>query len=286
MNEMDHEILTYKLKNMSRMVKDYPELKGNIGTLIRTGVGKKHTDSDDDEELKSAYMATKPTFDYTDSSGSGGLKKRLCAGAFPLVMNAGTDAAGKDARQRREAGDKKRMENHGHTAEREYAGNHEMGHMLNYLLFKEMNRKKGSTDRVFSIREDFDFQITANKLVDKALKANMSEDEYNSLIRYDKDVRKKKGDTTAHKAGQINFKANKLAGDKDSAGYTSRYGGTDAHEFFAEAFADVYRNGNKARPTSITLVKLYEKNMKYFKAKNAGEKMKLTEKDKEDLLLD
>ena len=164
MSEMDHEILTYKLKNMSRMVKDYPELKGNIGTLIRTGVGKKHTDSDDDEELKSAYMATKPTFDYTDSSGSGGLKKRLRAGAFPLVMNAGTDAAGKGARQRREAGDKKRMENHGHTAEREYAGNHEMDHMLNYLLFKEMNRKKGSTDRMFSIREDFDFQITANKL--------------------------------------------------------------------------------------------------------------------------
>ena len=286
MSDMDHEILTSKLKNMSRMVQDYPELKGNIGTLIRTGGGKKNKDSDTDDELGSAYMATKPAFNYTDSSGSGGQRERIRSGAFPLVMNAMIDAPGEIGRQRRERRNQGRVENNRHAAEMEYSGNHEMGHMLNYLLVKEMNRKKGSTDRLFANKEDFDFQVTANKLVDKALKANMSEDEYNSLVRYGKDVPKKKGDTTAHKAGQINFSANKLGGDKDSRGYTSNYGATDAAEFFAEAFADVYRNGSEARSTSITLVKLYEKNMKYFKAKNAGEKMKLTDKDREDLLLD
>ena len=253
MHDMDHEILTSKLKNMSRMVQDYPELKGNIGTLIRIGGGQKNKDSSADDELGSAYMATKPTF---DSEG------------FPLVMNAKTDAPGEIGKKRRADRNKGRVTSNRHAAELEYSGNHEMGHMLNFLLVKEKNRKKSFTDRLLANREDFDYQLTANDLVDRALQATMPKEEYEKLVRYEKDQPKRKGDTTAHKAGQINFSANKLGGTKDNRGYTSSYGATDANEFFAEAFADVYRNGKEARPTSIELVKLYEAEMAKAKGKN------------------
>ena len=43
---------------------------------------------------------------------------------------------------------------------------------------------------------------------------------------------------------------------------TSTYGSTNAGEFFAEAFADVYAHGNQARPMSIAIVKEYERRQK------------------------
>ncbi len=44
--------------------------------------------------------------------------------------------------------------------------------------------------------------------------------------------------------------------------HTSGYGATSAQEFFAEAVADVYTNGDKARKTSVAIVKEYEKRQK------------------------
>ena len=49
--------------------------------------------------------------------------------------------------------------------------------------------------------------------------------------------------------------------------YTSGYGATNAQEFFAEAVADVYTNGDKARKTSVALVREYEKRQKILTRK-------------------
>lgn len=49
--------------------------------------------------------------------------------------------------------------------------------------------------------------------------------------------------------------------------YTSGYGATNAQEFFAEAVADVYTNGDKARKASIGIVKEYEKRQKILTRK-------------------
>ncbi|MBR6915487.1 MAG: hypothetical protein IKN36_03940, partial [Clostridia bacterium] len=58
--------------------------------------------------------------------------------------------------------------------------------------------------------------------------------------------------------GQVDLRASGL----DKKGITSWYGATNAGEFFAEAFKDVYAHGAKARKASIQLVKNYEKLMK------------------------
>ncbi|MGI6119309.1 MAG: hypothetical protein ACOYIB_01875 [Desulfosporosinus sp.] len=51
---------------------------------------------------------------------------------------------------------------------------------------------------------------------------------------------------------------------------TSRYGGQDEGELFAEAFADVYENGEKARPLHIQIVKEYESKRGQLQANQAN----------------
>ncbi|MBQ4514291.1 MAG: hypothetical protein II969_14950 [Anaerolineaceae bacterium] len=63
--------------------------------------------------------------------------------------------------------------------------------------------------------------------------------------------------------GAINSKNNDLFKN----GYTSRYGAESPGEFFAEAFHDVYANGNKARKASIATVQEYEKRQKTLTTK-------------------
>ena len=109
----------------------------------------------------------------------------------------------------------------------------------------------------------------------------MSKKEYKKLVRYKEDslgddeewdnsvqlgedeVWESKGSRYSHKKGQINLKASGLA----EKGHTTKYGASTATEFFAEAFADVYAHGKKARRTSIELVKIYEEEMKKYKKK-------------------
>ena len=256
MNELDHDILTAKLKNMSRMVMDYPELKGNIRQLSRLPRQNKPS-------FTGTYMSTAPNALYRDELTGGK------DAAFLLFMNSQIDAAGEDAKREREQLDKKHMRKNAQSAEMEYAGNHEMGHMLNYLLVKEKFRKNGFSKRLKLIDDDVTHGTTAGDLVDRALKASMPEEEYNRLVRYEDDQDVDTKDSTAHKKRQIDLKASGLAGGKNSRGYTSKYGATDATEFFAEAFADVYRNGKEARPVSIKLVKLYEEEMAKAKKANA-----------------
>ncbi len=195
MFEIDPLILMPKLKNMARMVNDYPELQGNIGTLerLRTpglqrndvpGGGQSKPDPEGQaasgEPKETTYMQTSTTSLYADEADEyknlDRFKNKMDAyyrmSAFPLRMNADADADTDEMRTRRMNTDERTMRTHSLTQRLEYAGNHEMGHMLNFLLYKEMNRKK--KDRNQLNNEDHRYDITANKLVDKALKRSMS----------------------------------------------------------------------------------------------------------------
>ena len=343
MKEIDQNILIPKLKNMSRMVRDYPELHGNIGTLIRmpTAEEKKNQPPKEEEinqinteqptERKklrkrmkqqkpagaqdepkqpegTAYMSTSPTYLYSDEAEqykkavNGDMKRYYRMSAFPLRMNSEFDEVGKD--KFREERNELNFGTNRSAAELEYSGNHEMGHMLNFLLFKERYRNLDSTERTKKNKEDYRFSLSASKLVERALEKTMKPEDFQKLVRYQEDSLGEdeawdpndklgegeewvtKDSDPRHKAGQIDLKASGLGGTRENRGHTSAYGATSSAEFFAEAFADVYRNGKEARPASIELVKLYEKNMKYFKEKNAGKKRKLSEEDRKDLLLD
>ena len=324
MNEMDHGILTAKLKNMSRMVNDYPELKGKIGTLHRIPWNKSEGEPAEEPPASSSkkgkepkkkvrkrkrqpktnpgnlpegasqgskpagshtvtYMSTSPTYFYPDEAIT---HDEIGLGTFPLRMNSKMDARGDSARRKREKLDAMELMNNTQSAEKEYSGNHELGHMLSYLLVKERYRHlgRGSGKRADKLEEDFHYNITAHELVEQALRETMDPDEYAKLVRYKEstlapneewDMSEPLGEDQEwvtkdnedpHKEGWINFKASNLGGKKGSRGYTSGYGASSAGEFFAEAFADVYRNGEEARPTSIRLVQLYEDRMARYKS--------------------
>ena len=62
--------------------------------------------------------------------------------------------------------------------------------------------------------------------------------------------------------GMIYTRINKFYGN----GHTSGYGTENHSEFFAEAFHDVYANGDKAKKTSVEIVKEYEKRQKNLTA--------------------
>ena len=213
--EVDPQHFKNKLKNMSRMVRDYPELKGRIGNMTAlpdfitvmaagTTAGGKH----------------KANLDYNSTIDSmswwGRIKRSL--------LSFGNKKLGVTTQ-----------------ASLDYTGTHELGHVLNSLLLDPHDEEKADYD--------WSNNITADSIVDAALKKTMSAKEYKKLKRYKKDNKEKN-----RLKGQIDLKGSKLY----KKGHTSRYGQTNAAEFFAEAFADVYSHGEKAKPVSIALVREYE----------------------------
>lgn len=374
MNEVDHTAFTNKLKNMSRMVRDYPELKGHIGQLVSLDQEERETKQEEKkaekgkdtttdkqgnaklktlrqrlkrkkgqvperEKIQPAPMegyqpnlnwqkddATDPGWieepNKNEEEDKGG-KLIMTAGflnsyssryGHDLSINADVEGSSNEARKQRREMNQYMTDQYGTTLD--YAANHELGHMLNYELIKELNKNKsgenqvdpntgrgihGTSERYKANKEDARYHITANRLVEQALKDTMSAEDFAKLVRYKEDslADDEMWDSTElgadeewvtedngqrFKKGQINLEASGLGATKDNRGYTTRYGATNAAEFFAEAFADVYQNGNAARPTSIRLVQLYEKNMKYIKAKNDGKELLLSEEEKKDLL--
>jgi hypothetical protein len=333
MNEVDHTAFTNKLKNMSRMVHDYPELKGHIGRLADISP-KKAEEAEEAEEAEKNVPLKKLRHRLKRKKGTGPqMTPASMAGYQPnenwkqddivdpgwkedpnkpeqkvsttvmsagfvndydpdyghtLNINADLEGSGNEARNQRRFINEEMTKRHGTTLD--YAANHELGHMLNYELIKERNRNKGTKEksREQLNKEDSRYHITANKLVERALQDTMKPEDFAKLVRYDEDSLKDDEEwdpndklekdeewltedpTERYKAGQINLKASGLGASKGNRGYTTDYGATNAAEFFAEAFADVYQNGKDARPTSIRLVQLYEEEMKKAKEKNKG----------------
>ena len=128
------------------------------------------------------------------------------------------------------------------TDDASYTGVHELGHVLASLAMDESSGK-----------DVWQNHVQEGKFVDEALNQEevMSPQERQRLVRHNHT-------RNNHQTGQINLNKSKL----DKKGHTTWYGVTNAGEFFAEAFADVYQNGKKARKASIAILKAYERKAK------------------------
>ena len=184
-DETDLDLIKTRLKNMSRMVRDYPELKGKIGNIK------------EDTEDNTSMSATSTLGGNGKSDISWNVQSQK-KGILPSIKRKfawwGDKLTGFSA------------------AKPEYDGNHELGHTLNSLLIDKQNIGLNAK------KDDWRDNTTAEKITKKAVK----------------------------KVGNANSK-------------TSGYGGQDSGELFAEAFADVYENGENARPLHKEIVKQYEK---------------------------
>ena len=220
---VDPDMFKAKLKNMLRVIHDYPELSGKIGDM-----------AEDNEFLTG--MSTTSTY--------GGRYKAT------IGYNSSNDKMGFFSSIRRFIRNKVNRKTGHLSAEGEYDGTHELGHVLNSLLL--------DPDDPNAAQRDWDNNETANELVNAALLGGEKNpvthekllDDPDSLARH-----RENDEENGILAGQIDLKKSKL----HKKGMTSGYGETNASEFFAEAFADVYAHGNKAKPASIALVKEYEK---------------------------
>ena len=234
---VDLKLFKNKLKNMARMVYDYPALAGRIGDLMEI-------EPNSGTNMYATRDARKQKSD--------------------IGYNAGRDRRGPDA-DRERANDW--ANNDGWSiAEPEFTGNHELGHVLNNVLVDyDMN--------------DLDYRITADQMIKDVLNNNRKLFKASKIKTFtDQADRMNKpqwlmdelgldpGDSLPssrwHKPGQINMGASGFSGK-----LTSEYGTTNAAEFFAEAFKDVYAHGNKAKPMSIAFVKYANQKLR---AKNAN----------------
>ena len=235
----DLTLMKKKLKHMTRVIYDYPELRNNIGDMKTI-----------DPKQSSQMMSAEPTV--------GGRDKAV------INYNAYYDREGEAAEQKRQkdlAGDLK--VNRFNAPNFDFAGTHEMGHVLASLLPNSGDRMQDLIDENTGKHEDSIIkEVIANKNV-------MTEDQKKDLRYHQKN--------TNYKAypllkGQIDTKNSKLYEN----GLTSRYGAAAPVETFAEAFHDVYANGKNAKSFSIEIVKEYEKRQeKLTKEKFAKKKRSL-----------
>ena len=222
--EVDPDHFKAKLKNMLRVVHDYPELRGMVGN-----------------------MKSMPAPISVMAAGStlGGTRPA------PLYYNSTIDSMGWWGRMKHKLFQKgNKWFGITNQSDMEYTGTHELGHVLNSLLLNPKN-----SDDAYN---DWSYSITADKIVQAALKKVMSKEEFKKLKRFKENDSKKE-----HLRGQLDLKGSNLY----KKGHTSRYGQKNATEFFAEAFADVYTHGKNARPASIAVVQEYESRYKEMKEK-------------------
>lgn len=222
-NDVDLELFKNKLKNMSRMVHDYPELKDKIGNM------KMYRN-----EKSSTSMSAFPV-----SPGSFNLEGRPLDRS-ELTYNMNNDRKGVGGALERLKTKTDEFFSGFSAADTSYDGNHELGHTLNSLI---RNPNK---------RDDWHYRRTA----DVMLQGVLSDLNVGGIQYYDRDSTQAEEDKNIRfRDGQVNLRASGL----HKKGLTSGYGQTNAAEFFAEAFADVYAHGKKARPASIKMVEQYEK---------------------------
>lgn len=228
---LDVNMLKKKLKHMARVVVDYPELRGNIGDIKTTPktkkVKNKKTGKTENEE-NDALMGTRGTLGYRHKAD--------------IEYNAWMDRKG--AEEERQHMDWKARHKNLLNAHRDYAGTHELGHVLASTLLDPENRSLAVDQNIFMEPE-------SKMLINAASEAYL----HRGLPYEQADVKTKKIDTKT--------KTWTLANPKASGFYehnqTSKYGSSDPSEFFAEAVSDVYAHGKDAKAMSIEIVKQYEK---------------------------
>lgn len=224
--------LKKKLMNMARVVRDYPELQGQIGDMTVA-----------DPKKDKYYMGAVGTF--------GGLMKAQ------LLYNAYRDT---DAGREERDAEFSSFDNKFLTGNKDFAGTHELGHVLAKTLI--------DTDQVSRADLEQNAGYHETRILEKVLSNPdvMPAEDYKKLRRYTaEDEEKSKIEETVptRLKNSIHTAKNRLF----TKGYTSRYGAESPQEFIAEAFHDVYANGNKARKASVATVQEYERRQKNLTTK-------------------
>lgn len=225
-----------RLKAMTRITHDFPQLAGRIGVFNTT-------------RSEGTMMSAGSTF----SSGSSSISwnpDEMGSGVGNKLVRIGTGWM--DSLVDFSAANKR------------YDGVHELGHVLNSLLIEQRLAGKGE-----GLKDvDWSGNITAQNLIQEALQGVASQNT--------KTGRKLRKYIDKHGEGPAGKRKLNLANDVKRAddevdtsttqykhrhqlrkmGLTSRYGASDAGEMFAEAFADVYEKGEKANPLSKEIVRL------------------------------
>ena len=212
-------MLKAKLKNMVRQVKDYPELKNTIGAL---NIQWNQTLGAYREEQQQSYMSV--------ITNAGASEKAM------INYDAFFDRNSPEAEQVREEANNELAESIGNL---DKAGNHELGHILESTLnTTEEDQHKG---------------VASNDILQSVLPKVMTQDEQNQ-VRYNAQDGLNSHEKPIYQ-GQIDTTSPIFTTKQMS----SSYGQSMPKEWFAEAFHDVYTKGAQAKPTSIEIVKEYER---------------------------
>ena len=223
-----------RMKNMARMMHDYPELKPLIKDMDVRGYDGGTT------------MSTKPRDGFTKNFEG---------------MNIYYYA---------ENGHPQAYDPEYNAADRRYSGVHELGHALGYHLAglkKQKDTGKYSLDDSeirFNTMPSTMLKKVIRKVVDPSKWGLFRNNEVNNKQKYkqlDLTKKKQRKGKLSRAGNEVNLYRSadeKAFGSEFTSGYARSKSG-DAHEFFAEAFADVYAHGKKARKASIVLVQEYER---------------------------
>ena len=216
----DVSLFKKKLKHMTRVVYDYPELRNNIGNM--------------------KTFDPKSTAVMDETGSAGGFSK------IEFGYNAHMDRKGAEeerAKNLTEDLEKSRF----NAPNYDFAGTHEMGHGLASLLPNKGSRIDNIIEQNNGVNED-DIIKTVIKKTDV-----LSEEQKKNIKYHSKDTMIR-GKIPALK-GQIDTENSRFFENN----LTSRYGRRAPVEFFAESFHDVYANGKNAKPMSREIVKEYER---------------------------
>lgn len=228
---LDVNMIKKKLKHMARVVVDYPELRGNLGDMKTVSKTKKVLNK------KTGKMKNEENRSIMGTQGTLGYRRKAY-----FQYNAWMDRKG--AEEERDRMDRKARRNNLLLAHRDYAGTHELGHVLASTLLESENKSDAIAENLFAQPES------------KMLRAAATEAYLHHGLPYEQADVKNKKIQTAVKTWHV--------ADPKRSGFfknnqTSDYGADDPAEFFAEAVSDVYAHGKDAKTMSIEIVKQYEK---------------------------
>ncbi len=233
--DVDINLFKKKLKHMTRVVYDYPELRGNIGDMTTL------------DPMNTSMMSEEGTV--------GGRDKAV------FNYNAHYDRKGEEGERARTAKQARDLKDRRYNAPNtDYAGTHESGHILASLL-------PDSGDRITDLIAENNAENEADIIKTVIENTNVLTADQKKNIKYYDTNKKIKGKIPVLK-GQIDTEKSKFYEN----GLTSKYGRTAPVEFFAESFHDVYANGKNAKPMSKEIVKEYERRQQKLTEKKFNKK--------------
>lgn len=230
---LDVNMLKKKLKHMARVVIDYPELRGNIGDMKTMAKTETVVDKNTGKKVKrdnQAIMGTEGALGYRHKA--------------TMHYNAWMDRRGQEGEDERDYMDWDARHHNKLMAHRDYAGTHELGHVLASTLLDPEDEMQAIGDNAYNQKE-------SGMLRGAASQAYM----HNGLPMDYASVKTKETFTKKNVWEEADPGATGFA----KIGQTSEYGAKNASEFFAEAVSDVYAHGKDAKAMSVQILKQYEK---------------------------